>query len=113
MKRERRSFDKELKLMAVELSQGDKPAKEVAEELGIRAELIRRWKREYEEYQEGSFSGHGHFNLTTERKEIVCLKKELREGQIERDILKKAVSIFSKKDSIYSSLEEQRIKKDD
>ena len=49
MKRERRSFDKELKLMAVELSQGDKPAKEVAEELGIRAELIRRWKREYEQ----------------------------------------------------------------
>ena len=82
--------------MAVELCHSGKSTKEVAEDLGIRSELVRRWKREYELYREGSFSGHGNVNLTTEQKEIVRLKKELKEAQIERDILKKAVAIFSR-----------------
>ena len=41
--------------------------------------------------------------MTEEQKEIVRLKKELRDAQIERDILKKAVSIFSKSDGKYSN----------
>lgn len=104
MKRERRKFDKEFKVMAVNLCHSGKPTKEVAEDLGIRAELVRRWKREYEQYQEGGFSGHGNANMTAEQKEIARLKKELKEAQIERDILKKAVSIFSKNDGKYSNL---------
>lgn len=103
MKRQRRHFDKEFKLMAVELCHSGKAPKEVAEELGIRAELVRRWRREYKQYQEGSFSGHGVANMTAEQKEITRLKKELKEAQIERDILKKAVSIFSKSDGRYSN----------
>ena len=82
----------------------EKAEKEVAEELGIRADLVSRWMREYTHYQEGSFSGHGNPNLTDEQKEIVRLKRELKDAQIERDILKKAVSIFSKNDGRYSSL---------
>ncbi|MFY0655006.1 MAG: transposase [Cyclobacteriaceae bacterium] len=103
MKRERRSFDKEFKMMAVNLCLTGKPTKEVAEELGVRPELVRRWKREYEQYQGGSFSGHGKANLTEEQKEVVRLKKELKEAQLERDILKKAISIFSKGDGRYSN----------
>lgn len=102
MKRERRNFDKEFKLMAVNLCLTGKESREVAQELGIRAELVRRWKREHEQYQEGSFSGHGNANLTTEQKEIAKLKKELKEAQLERDILKKAVGIFSRSDNKYS-----------
>jgi transposase len=102
MKRERRNFDKEFKQMTVNLCLTGKEPKEVAQELGIRPELVRRWKREYEQYQEGSFSGHGNINLTTEQKEIVKLKKELKEAQLERDILKKAVGIFSRNDNKYS-----------
>jgi transposase len=103
MKRERRQFDKEFKLMAVNLCLTGRSTNTVAEELGIRDELIRRWKREYEQFSEGSFSGHGNANLTTEQKEIARLKKELRDVQEERDILKKAVRIFSKGDSKYSN----------
>ncbi|MDF9795969.1 transposase-like protein [Catalinimonas alkaloidigena] len=44
-----------------------KSTKEVGEELGIRTELVRRWKREHEQYQEGSFSGHGNANMTAEQ----------------------------------------------
>lgn len=103
MKRERRHFDKEYKLMAVNLVYAGKSAREVAEELGIRPELVRRWRREYEQYQEGSFSGHGKANMTDEQKEIARLKKELRDAQEERDILKKAVRIFSKNDGKFSN----------
>lgn len=90
-------------MMAVNLCFTGKPTTEIAEELGIRTELIRRWKREHEEYREGSFSGRGNANMTSEQKEIAQLKRELREAQLERDILKKAVSIFSKGDSKYSN----------
>jgi transposase len=104
MKRERRQFDREFKLMAVNLCLTGKTTKEVAEELDVRPDIVRRWKREIEQHGEGSFSGHGNPNLTSEQKEIVRLKKELREAQIERDILKKAVSIFSRSDSKNSNL---------
>lgn len=88
--------------MAVNLCYTGKETREVAQELGIRPDLVRRWKREHERYQEGSFSGHGNTNLTTEQKEIAKLKKELKEAQLERDILKKAVGIFSRSDNKYS-----------
>jgi transposase len=101
MKKERRHYDKEFKLMAVNLCYSGKATNEVAEELGIRYELVRRWRREYEKYQEGSFSGHGNVNMTDEQQEISRLKKELKNAQIERDILKKAVSIFSRSDGKY------------
>lgn len=98
MKKERRKFDKEFKIMTVELCLSGKSTTEVAEELGLRTELVSRWKREYQQKKEGSFSGHGKPALSPEQAEIARLKKQLREAEIERDILKKAVSIFSKSD---------------
>ena len=41
--------------------------------------------------------------MTDEEKEIFRLKKQLKEVQIERDILKKAISIFSKGDDRYTN----------
>lgn len=90
-------------MMAVNLCLSGKPTREVADELGIRVELVTRWKREYHQYKEGSFSGHGNVNMTDEQKEIARLNKALRDAQEERDILKKAVSIFSKNDGKFSN----------
>ena len=98
MKKERRQFDKEFKIMTVELCLSGKSTTEVAEELGLRPELVSRWKREYQQKKEGSFSGQGKPALSAEQTEIARLKRQLREAEIERDILKKAVSIFSKSD---------------
>ena len=42
--------------------------------------------------------------MTDEEKEIARLKAELKEAQLERDILKKAISIFSKSDKKSSDL---------
>ena len=89
--------------MAVNLCLTGKATKEVAEDLGVRSDLVRRWKREYEQYKEGSFSGHGKANLTDAQKENIQLKKELREAQLERDILKKAISIFSRNDDRFTN----------
>ena len=104
MRKEKRHFDRAFKVMAVELCLSGKPTSKVAEELDIRADLLSRWKREYKRKREGSFSGHGKPSLTPEQAEVAKLKKQLREAEIERDILKKAVRIFSKSDSKYSSL---------
>lgn len=104
MNNTRREYDKEFKQLAVDLCNTGKTSKEVAEELGIRSDMINRWKREYNKYNNGSFSGHGKANLTDEQKEILELKKALKESQLEGEILKKAVSIFSKNDSKYSGL---------
>ena len=82
--------------MAVRLVQSGRSCASVARELDVGASVLRRWKREYDEYGDGGFSGHGKPNMTAEQQEIVRLKKQLREAEIERDILKKAVSIFSK-----------------
>ena len=89
--------------MTVNLSLSGKPTREIAEELGVTVDLINRWKREYAKYQDGSFSGYGKQNMSAEQKEIARLKKELKDAQIERDILKKAISIFSRSDNKYSN----------
>jgi transposase len=99
----RRKFDREFKQMVVELSYNRKDIMALASEMDIRADLIYRWRRETEAHRGASFPGQGNKILTEEQKEIARLKKDLHDAQIERDILKKAVSIFSRSDGKYSN----------
>lgn len=92
MSQERRKFDKEFKLMTVELSKSRANLNELAKELGIRVELLYRWRNELLDKGAGSFPG----KHTPEEAEIARLKKQLRDAEMERDILKKAISIFSR-----------------
>ncbi len=103
MKSTRTHYDRSYKIMAVELAEAKGSISVTAEDLGIKADLIRRWTREQREKGSASFSGHGIAGLTEDQKEVARLRKELKEAQIERDILKKAVSIFSKNDGKYSN----------
>jgi transposase len=57
--------------------------------------MIRRWKRDYDA-KSGDLSKKRE--ASKEELEIKALRKELRNITEERDILKKAVSIFSKND---------------
>lgn len=84
--------------MAVELSKSRDNLNELARELGIRVELLYRWRSEHLQKPEGSFSGHGKPRHTPEEAEIARLKKQLRDVEMERDILKKAINIFSRGD---------------
>lgn len=89
----RRKYTSEFKKESVELPlHSDKTATELAAELGIRRDLLSRWKREYEDHQEKAFPGNGN----PIEAELAQLRKELAEVKLERDILKKAVTIFSK-----------------
>ncbi|MFA9409358.1 MAG: transposase [Candidatus Dadabacteria bacterium] len=104
MTRERQNYDRDFKQKAVELSFARGNAKEIAEELGIRPELLYRWRREHQKYQDNSFPGKGKPKMTDLEREIARLRKELRDAKMERDILKKAVSIFSKSDGKSTNL---------
>lgn len=88
-------YENEFKVMIVELLNSGRKLKELSDEYSLNDSMLRRWKREY-------LSKSGDFGmkreLSQEEQELKVLKKELREVTMERDILKKAVSIFSKSD---------------
>jgi transposase len=104
MKQERRTFTREFKLNAVEMSYLKPNVVGLANELQIRPELLYRWRSEFASYQGKSFPGNGKPKMTEEETEVARLKKELAEMRMERDILKKAVSIFSKDDGKFTGL---------
>ena len=94
----KRAYDDSFRKMAVDLSHTRGSVKEVADELGINDSLLSKWR------QRDSASKQGSVALTEDQKLIRKLQKELRDAQMERDILKKAVGIFSKGDGRYSDL---------
>ena len=91
----RRKYDREFKEEAVRLvTEGQRPVTEVARGLGIHENLLHRWKRKYKEDPTGSFPGKGH--LKPGEEELKRLQKENANLKEEREILKKALAIFSK-----------------
>ena len=84
-------FDKAFKVQAVKMvtEEGQK-ASEVARSLGIHANVLYNWKRKYAQDGDKAFIGKGHLS------EIVVLRRKLRNAEMELEILKKAVGIFSK-----------------
>jgi transposase len=90
-----KKHDNEFKVMLLELLKSGSKPKELGEEYGLNPGMIRRWKREFAA-RSGDFSKKKV--LSVEAQELKALKKELRDVTMERDILKKAVSIFSKSD---------------
>lgn len=93
-----KQYEKEFKEMIVALLESGQTAKSVSEEYQLNAGMIRRWRREARSDKE-AFTGKGRPSMTPHEKELYALKKELADVKMERDILKKAVSIFSKGDN--------------
>ena len=89
--RKRRNYTEDFKREAVALvtEQGYKPS-EAARSLGIGDNLIRRWKREFEEEASGARLS------ADEREELKRLRKEVRMLRMEKEILKKASQYFAK-----------------
>ena len=98
MKQSRKRYDSGFKRMVVELLKSGKSTKSISEDLGVSRDNICRWYREYESSQAGVFSGNGKPKLSEAEQQIKALEKKLREVELENEILKKAVSIFSRKD---------------
>ena len=91
---ERTRFSQEFKKEAVELLRSSgKTSLEIANDLGINRDNLLRWKREFETEERNT----GTVNINPEdSEEIKRLKKEMLILKQERDILKKAMGIFSK-----------------
>ena len=88
----RRVYSDEFKSEAVKLAQrAGVPMSQTAKELGIGAELLRRWVKEFGVRADGSRG-----MTPEEHSENVRLRRELKRVTEERDILKKAVGIFTK-----------------
>ena len=93
----RRKYDSDFKRNAVKLCEDrNRTVPEVANNLGINSDLIYRWRKDLCEKGAIAFPGNGIPALTDEQKRIKELQKQLRNTEMERDILKKAVGIFSK-----------------
>ena len=56
MKQGRKIYDAAFKIKAVELSNNRSNLSELARELGIKVSLLYKWRKDYQEYDEGSFS---------------------------------------------------------
>ena len=98
MKQGRKIYDAAFKIRALELSNDRSNLSELARELGIKVSLLYKWRKEYQQFGTGSFPGNGNLKLTPEQERIHELEKKLKDADLERDILKKAISIFSKSD---------------
>lgn len=89
---QRRKFDKEFKKNAIDLlNSSGKSITEISSDLGIHPNNLGNWKKEFEKSKENAFPGNGN----PRDKEIHDLKKRVAVLEMERDILKKAVAIFS------------------
>ncbi len=94
-KQTRRKFSKEYKLDVIGQSYQRDNIKQLADELGLRPELIYRWRAEYKEAPGESFPGNGIPKHSAEQAELDRLRRELADARLERDILKKAIGIFT------------------
>jgi len=91
---ERRKFSKEFKLEAVQLTyDSEQTVAQVAANLGIRAELLYRWRGEVRRSADEAFPGNG--KLKPQDAEAARLRRELEQVRQERDILKKALRVFA------------------
>jgi transposase-like protein len=94
--RKNRTYTKEFKRQALNLVQrGDKSLKSIAESLGIPSSTLLQWK--INTNKQGNDIYTGEETISPEQAEISKLRKSLLEAEMERDILKDAISIFGKK----------------
>jgi len=93
MSETRKKYTKEFKLQAVQmLESGVKPGHEIERDLGIGSGQIYRWRKQLSADGDRAFPGNGKPRDV----ELAELRKENKSLREERDILRKAVAIFSK-----------------
>jgi transposase len=91
----RRRFNREFKIETVKLvTDSDNSVPRIAVDMGIHPNTLYRWVQQYSEKPQEAFPGTGH--MTSEAEMIRLLKRENERLKMERDILKKAMAIFSK-----------------
>ena len=91
----KKQYTREFKLEAVRLLEiSGRNASQLERELDIGKGCLSRWKREFAAEGEDAFPGHGC--LAPEQEQLRQLERENEVLRQERDILKKAIAIFSR-----------------
>ena len=89
-------YSREFKLESVRMMRkGERPVAEIARELGVKREVLYRWRDEYDKRSDKAFRGSGRPKFD-EESELTRLRRENAELKEERDILKKAAAYFAK-----------------
>ena len=95
MSTKRQKYTREYKIEAVRLSRdGSRSVTETASALGIRADQIYHWRREFDAVGVTAFAGNG--NIKSHDEELHRLRRENKRLTEERDFLKKATAFFAK-----------------
>ena len=90
---QRRRYSPEYKQEAVRLvQQSDTPVSEIARNLGINDNMLRRWVKQASEPGKRVFPGHGN----PRDEEVARLQRELKQVKKERDFLREAATFFAK-----------------
>ena len=93
--KKRKTYDRQFKMDAVNLvANGGRTVEEAAQELGISANSLHRWKKMLTTKGTEAFPGKG--KLSPQEEELRRLRRELAEAKEDSEILKKALAFFSK-----------------
>jgi transposase len=97
--RKYRSYPEAFKLEALALlKKREKSAGQIERELGITPGMLVKWRARYQAVEKGIQEVHLEpSDLEAAKAELKRLQRELAEAEEERDILKKAVNIFSRR----------------
>jgi transposase len=91
-----KTYTKQFKEEAVRMMESsDRPAAEIAMELGIRRNQLYKWKEQMESKGEKAFSGRGR-PKKEDQSEVASLRHENERLKEENEILKKAAAYFAK-----------------
>lgn len=94
MSKRRKRYTREFKLEVLHLAENtDKPISHLEQDLGLSVGTIHHWRREVLVDGEEAFPGSGR--VTGQAELIRRLRREIKVLREERDILKKAMVVFS------------------
>ena len=97
-RKNRKNYTREFKVETVKLvTEGGASASQVARDMGIHPNTLYKWIQELSSKPGEAFPGKGHV-ASSDAETIRQLQRENERLKMERDILKKAMAIFSKED---------------
>ena len=94
-----RTYPEEFKLEALELLKSSgKTARQIERDLGITPGLLVKWRDRYQVISQEEERAHLELSdMEAAKREIKRLRRRLAEVEEEREILKKTINIFSRK----------------
>ena len=91
-------YDRSFKEQAVKLSEQRGNINAVALELGVSGSQLSKWCKSYSKFASNSFPDRGIERMTNEQREIKRLQTELKDKELDLEILKKAIAFFARAD---------------